>query len=166
MNNLIKLCFPAILIFAISYTQKELIDTPVFAQDVASNNNGLITTFSPYDVTQTSDRLESIIKEKGLTLFARIDHRANAANVELKLNPTKVLIFGNPKVGTPLMQCSATTAIDLPQKILVYQDVNNQTKIVYNDPQYLQQRHNISGCDSILEKVSEVLKNIVAEAVI
>lgn len=128
-------------------------------------NNGLITISSPNDVAQKCDRLESIIKEKGLTLFARIDHSANAVNAELELNPTQVIIFGNPKVGTPLMQCSATAAIDLPQKILVYQDANNQTQIVYNDPKYLQQRHNIIGCDPVLEKISEVLKTITNEAI-
>ena len=170
MNNLIKL-LPAILIISTACSQKEATQPnstnikPVIATDTVSQNNGLITTSSPYDVAKTSDRLENIIKRKGLTFFTRINHSDNAKNVELELNPTEVLIFGNPKAGTPLMKCAATTAIDLPQKILVYQDANNQTQIVYNDPKYLQQRHNIVNCDRVLKKVSEVLETIVTEAI-
>ena len=170
MNNLIKL-LPVILIISTACSQKEAIKPkspnikPVLAADAVSENNGLIATSSPYDVAETSDRIENIIKEKGLTVFTRINHSDNAANVELDLNPTEVLIFGNPKVGTPLMKCSATTAIDLPQKILVYEDTNNQTQVIYNDPAYLQQRHNINGCDRVLEKVSGVLKTISTDAI-
>lgn len=158
-----------ILLFAVSCSsqtqQNHQVIKPVLADNTVVENNGLIATSSPYSVAETSTRLENIIKQKGLTLFTRIDHSANAADVELELNPTQVLIFGNPKVGTPLMQCSATTAIDLPQKILVYQDKNNQTQVVYNDPNYLQQRHNIKGCEPILEKVSGVLNSVVMEAI-
>ena len=137
----------------------------VAVADTVAENNGLRTFSSPYDVIETSNRLEKIIQEKGLTLFSRIDHSANAAKVETKLKPTQVLIFGNPKVGTPLMQCSPTTAIDLPQKILVLQDDNEQTQIIYNLPDYLQQRHSINGCDEVLAKVTTVLESIAAEAI-
>ncbi|WP_319420739.1 DUF302 domain-containing protein [Pleurocapsa sp. FMAR1] len=132
--------------------------------DTSVEDNGLITVSSPYSVAETTDRLEKIIKEKGLTLFSRIDHSANAKKVGEELKPTQLLIFGNPQVGTPLMKCSATTAIDLPQKILVLQDDNNQTQVIYNSSEYLQQRHNINGCDQVLEKVSGALKGITEAA--
>ena len=173
MNNLTKLLlgFPFILLMATSCSPAKQTENnrqtnaSALAADSIAEDNGLITTSSPYDVIETSDRLESIIKEKDLTVFNHIDHSANAANAELELKPTQVIIFGNPKVGTPLMQCSATSAIDLPQKILIYQDSANQTQIVYNDPSYLQKRHNINDCDSVLEKVSGALEGIVEAAI-
>ncbi|MCC0177799.1 DUF302 domain-containing protein [Waterburya agarophytonicola K14] len=141
---------------------------PILAISLASygmnlQDNGLVTLASPYSVKETSDRLSAMIDEKSLTLFARIDHSKNAQNADLELNPTELLIFGNPQVGTPLMNCSITTAIDLPQKILVYQDEDRQTQIAYNQPEYLKQRHNIQGCDQVLDKVHTALKGI-AEA--
>ena len=131
----------------------------------AETDKGLITMSSPYSVVETSDRLEKIINEKGLTLFTRIDHSANALKAGAELLPTQVLIFGNPKVGTPLMNCSATTAIDLPQKILVVENETQETQVIYNSPQYLQQRHDIEGCDEVLTKVSGALKGITDAAV-
>lgn len=130
-----------------------------------SEDNGLVILSSPHSVLETTNRLESIIKEKNLTLFARIDHADNAKGVGEQLQPTELLIFGNPKVGTPLMQCSRTTAIDLPQKILVWSDQQQQTKIAYNQPNYLGDRHNLSGCEQILEKVSAVLQEITEQGI-
>ncbi|MEO1672362.1 MAG: DUF302 domain-containing protein [Cyanobacteria bacterium J06631_2] len=137
---------------------------PVVDSSIDSNDQGLVTVSSPYSVSETSDRLEKIINSKDLTLFTRIDHTANAQKVGLELQPTQLIIFGNPQVGTPLMNCSATTAIDLPQKFLVMQDDSQQTQIVYNSPQYLQQRHEIKGCDAELNKVAGALKGIAQEA--
>ena len=131
---------------------------------IAEEDRGLVTISSAYDVTETANRLENIIQEKGLTLFTRIDHSANAQKVGGELPPTQLLIFGNPKVGTPLMNCSATTAIDLPQKILVVQDEERQTKIIYNAPEYLRQRHDLQDCDEVLTKVAGVLKGITEAA--
>ncbi len=169
MNHSIKFFLPILTISLASYslrTVEQHITIPsALAADVGTEDSGLVTINSPYDVTETGDRLEKIIDEKGLTLFNRIDHSANAADAELKLSPTELLILGNPQVGTLLMQCSITTAIDLPQKILVYQDEDAQTQIVYNQPDYLKQRHNIEGCDEVLEKVSEALKGITEAAV-
>ena len=108
--------------------------------------------------------LWSFINEKGLTLFTRIDHSSNAQNAGLELNPTELFILGNPKVGTPLMQCSMTAAIDLPQKILVYQDDSDRTQVVYNQPAYLKTRHNIKDCDEILTKIDNVLTAITKAA--
>ena len=170
MTNLLKFLLLSVLIFSTACSQRKIVQNDseaakaITVSDVTeANNQGLITVSSAYSVPETSDRLEKIIKEKGLTLVARIDHSANAQKAGLELKPTQLLIFGNPKVGTPLMNCSATTAIDLPQKFLVLQDENQQTQIIYNSPQYLQQRHNIKGCDEVLAKVSGVMSGI-AEA--
>ena len=170
MNRSLKLLFLSIFVICTACSQQEIAQDnsetakAVNVADTSVEDNGLITVSSPYSVAETTDRLEKIIKEKGLTLFSRIDHSANAKKVGEELKPTQLLIFGNPQVGTPLMKCSATTAIDLPQKILVLQDDNNQTQIIYNSSEYLQQRHNINGCDRVLEKVSGALKGITEAA--
>lgn len=88
--------------------------------------NGVITVKSAHDVSATVEKLLSALQEKGMTVFARIDHAAGAASVNLELRPTQLVIFGNPKVGSLLMQCSQSTAIDLPQKALIWQDVSGQ----------------------------------------
>lgn len=169
MNDSIKYYLLAILIICASYSHQEIelynsIARKAIAKTVISEN-GLKTKSSPYDVSETATRLEKIINDQGLTLFSRVDHSANAEKVGAELKPTQLLIFGNPKVGTPLMECSPTTAIDLPQKILVWQNDDNQTQITYNQPQYLKKRHDINGCDDILDKVSLVLKDITEQAI-
>ncbi|WP_421862313.1 DUF302 domain-containing protein [Motiliproteus sp.] len=118
---------------------------------------GVISIESPYSVKETADRFESILNNKGLTIFTRINHSQNAAKVDLELAPTEVVIFGNPKVGTPLMQCAASAAIDLPQKALFWQDQQGQVWLSYNDPAYLKKRHDIGNCDPVIDKISGVL---------
>jgi uncharacterized protein (DUF302 family) len=125
---------------------------------------GLITVKSSHDVKNTADRLENILKEKGMNVFLRIDHTEDARKVGKELRPTELLIFGNPKVGTPLMQCSQTTAIDLPQKALIWQDESGQVWLTYNDPHYLATRHGIDGCKAVLDKVKNALKNFAQAA--
>lgn len=120
---------------------------------------GMITLKSDHSVSATADRLESLLNQKGMTVMNRIDHSAGAAGVGLELRPTEVVIFGNPKVGTLLMQCARSVAIDLPQKALIWEDESGQVWLGYNDPMYLQQRHDIEGCDAVLEKVSGALNN-------
>ena len=117
----------------------------------------LISIESHHTVKETADRFEKILDQKGLTVFARINHRKNAATVNLELDPTEVVIFGNPKIGTPLMQCSKTVAIDLPQKALFWEDKNGQVWLSYNNPEYLKERHNIKGCEQVINKISTVL---------
>ncbi|MGR5544842.1 DUF302 domain-containing protein [Vibrio sp. PNB22_2_2] len=117
----------------------------------------LIRVASQHSVQDTADKLVSIAQEKGLNVFARINHHENADKADMLLRPTEVIVFGNPKVGTPLMLCSQEVAIDLPQKVLVYEDVHGQAWLVYNNPDYLKLRHNIEGCDEVLAKVSSVL---------
>ena len=120
-------------------------------------HEGLVSVKSVYAVSVTADRLENILKNKGMTVFARIDHAAGAEKVGKTLRPTELVIFGNPKVGTPLMQCSQSIAIDLPQKALIWEDETGQVWLSYNDPQYLAKRHNTRGCDKVLEKVAGAL---------
>ncbi len=117
----------------------------------------VISVESNYSVKETAERFEKILENKGFTLFARIDHGKNASNVDLDLAPAEVLIFGNPKVGTALMQCSKTVAIDLPQKALFWEDVEGQVWLSYNSPEYLKQRHQLQGCDQVVSKISKVL---------
>lgn len=120
---------------------------------------GLVVKPSNYSVKETIDRLESILSDKGLTIFTRIDHQAGAAGADLELAPTEVLIFGNPKLGTPLMTSAPTTAIDLPQKALAYQDEDGKVYLAYNDIGYLQARHGIEGRDEVIAKIRGALAN-------
>ncbi|MBB1424892.1 DUF302 domain-containing protein [Shewanella sp. SG44-2] len=120
----------------------------------------LITVESHYSAKETADRFESIIKDKGFTVFARIDHQKNAAGVNLTLKPTEVIIFGNPNIGTQLMQCNKFVAIDLPQKVLVSEDADNKVWLSYNNPQYIKQRHSITGCDEVINKISGALNTL------
>jgi uncharacterized protein (DUF302 family) len=105
---------------------------------------GLTTLRSSAGPTETMDRLEAAVKARGLTVFARIDHAAGAAEVGLPLRPTAVLIFGNAKGGTPLIESAQTIGIDLPLKVLVWQDASGAIWISYNDPAWLAQRHGLS----------------------
>lgn len=106
---------------------------------------GLISIASAFAPKDTAERLEAAIQSKGLTLFARIDHAAGAAAVGMDLRPTEVLIFGNAKGGTPLMEVQQTIGIDLPLKALVWQDANGKTWLSYNDPAWLAQRHGVQA---------------------
>lgn len=129
-----------------------------FAEAMSPNkNNGLITLKSKHDVSETLNRLEAVLNKKGMTIFKRIDHSAGAERAGMKLRPTELLIFGNPKVGTPLMLCSQTAAIDLPQKALAYEDEKGQVWLSYNDPVYMAQRHHIKDCEKPLKKVTKAL---------
>lgn len=102
---------------------------------------GVLSTASPFPVVETVDRLEAIIRSRGLTLFAHIDYGGNAERVGLAMQPAHLLIFGNPRIGTPLMIVSPLLALDLPLKALVWQDQNGQTWISYNSIPYLAERH-------------------------
>lgn len=126
--------------------------------------DGVIVVKSSHNVKQTGDRLESILKGKGMTIFGRINHAAGAQKVGKTLRPTELLIFGNPKVGTPLMLCQQTIALDLPQKVLVWEDDQGTVWLGYNDPAYLAGRHELKGCDKVLKKVGQVLGNFARAA--
>lgn len=122
-------------------------------------DNGLVSVKSNHDVKATADRLENILHKKGMTVFGRIDHGAGAEKVGKELRPTELIIFGNPKVGTPLMQCGQTMGIDLPQKALIWEDEEGQVWFSYNEPAYLAKRHNTKGCLEVIQKVQNVLGN-------
>src|ERR1700692_1016428 len=125
--------------------------------------NGLVQVASRYSVDESVQRLKSLFEEKGLQVFAVIDHSGEGAPVGLKMRPTKVVIFGSPKGGTPLMVAAPSLAIDLPLKALVAEDENGNVTVSYNSPEYLQQRHsvpadlikNIAGAGALLAKAVE-----------
>lgn len=130
----------------------------------ATAYEGMVLVESAHDVVTTVDRLESALKKKGMTVFARINHTAGAHNVGTSIPPTQVMIFGNPRVGTPLMQCAPTVAIDLPQKMLIWRDASGKVWLAYNDPAYLVKRHEITGCDEAIAKVTGALANFAKAA--
>lgn len=129
-----------------------------------AHDRGMVKVESNHDVATTADNLENILKEKGMNVFARINHAEGAKKAEMELRPTELVIFGNPKVGTPLMNCSQSVAIDLPQKALIFEDEAGKTWLTYNDPQYLNQRHKLSGCEAVLEKITGALANFAKAA--
>jgi uncharacterized protein (DUF302 family) len=114
---------------------------------------GIVDKPSRHSVDETVDRLKNILQTKGLTLFALIDHSGEAERVGMKMPPTKLFIFGSPRAGTPLMLAAPSIAIDLPMKILVWQDPEGKAWVSYNSPAYLQQRHGVP---------QELLQNIAA----
>lgn len=130
------------------------------ASFAVSAEESVIKYESSYSVKETANRFESIAESKGFTLFTRVDHQKNAASVNMDLRPTEVIIFGNPKVGTLLMQCAQDVAIDLPQKVLITEDVNQKVWLSYNNPSYLKERHNMKGCDAVIGKVSTILNKL------
>jgi len=136
----------------------------VFYASSVNAHEGLVNVKSVHDVKITADRLENVLNSKGMTVFSRIDHAAGAAKVGKTLRPTELVIFGNPKVGTPLMQCSQSIAIDLPQKALIWEDETGQVWLSYNDPQYLAKRHSTQGCDQVLKKVANALGKFAKKA--
>ncbi|MGD1867690.1 MAG: DUF302 domain-containing protein [Phormidesmis sp.] len=128
--------------------------------------DGVVVKQSPYSVEETESRFIAILEEKELNIFATVDHAENATNAELELRPTRVVMFGNPKLGTPLMQCAQSIAIDLPQKMLIWEDEAGDTKIAYNDPQYLAERHGLGECESeTIEKISGALDQLSGGAI-
>ena len=128
-----------------------------------AEKNGLIQLASRYSVEDTLKRLTAAFTEKGMQIFAVIDHSGEAEKVGLKMRPTKVVIFGSPKGGTPLMVAAPSLAIDLPLKALVAEDQSGKVTVTYNDPAYLQQRHgvpaelmkNLAGAGAVLAKAVE-----------
>ena len=128
--------------------------TPVMAVE------GMINVHSSFNVKVTADRLESILNEKGMTIFKRVKHSEGASKVGIELRETELIIFGNPKVGSPLMECQQSIAIDLPQKALIWKDENAKVWISYNDPRYLQNRHKVTGCEEVISKVEKALSGI------
>jgi uncharacterized protein (DUF302 family) len=125
--------------------------------------NGLIEVPSPYSVDETVKKLQSVLAQKGLQVFALVDHSGEAEKVGMKMRPTKLLIFGSPKGGTPVMIAAPGVAIDLPLKALISEDAAGKVSVTYNSPDYLRQRHgipedlvkNIAGVGALVAKAVE-----------
>ena len=132
----------------------------VFIALPAAAADGMVNVQSTFNVEETADRMVSILKEKGMTVFNRIKHSAAAAEVGIELRNTELILFGNPKVGSPLMKCQQSAAIDLPQKALIWEDDKAKVWISYNDPRYLGKRHNITGCEEVISKIETALAGI------
>jgi uncharacterized protein (DUF302 family) len=135
----------------------------IFAASAAAQS-GMQNVQSKHDVAATADKLEAVLRNKGMNVFARINHAAGARKAGKDLPPTELVIFGNPKVGTPLMQCARSVAIDLPQKALIWQDEAGKVWLTYNDPGYLAQRHATGDCNGVIKKVSGALANFAKAA--
>ncbi|MGN7724542.1 DUF302 domain-containing protein [Luteimonas sp. 22616] len=131
---------------------------------VASAAEGLVAVKSPYSAKVTMDRLEAAVRQRGLTVFARVDHAAGAARVGKSLRPTEVLVFGNPKGGTPFMECAQTVGIDLPLKALVWEDASAQVWLGYNDSAFLARRHEVAACPAV-EPLRKALEGLAETAV-
>jgi uncharacterized protein (DUF302 family) len=128
--------------------------------------DGLITIRSSYGPEDTMSRFEAEVRAKGMTVFARVDHAAGARAVGLSLRPTELLIFGNAKTGTPLMQSMQTIGIDLPLKALVWQDGSGTTWVSYNDARWLAQRHGLGhGVDAAINSMAGALDAVASAAV-
>lgn len=128
-------------------------------------DDGLVTIESDADVETSVERVRDAIEgNDDLGLMAEVDHEANADSVDRDLLPTTVLVFGNPELGTPLMQASRTLAIDLPQKLLVMERADATVTVTYNDPTYLAERHGVEGQDDRLDTVSDALSSLAAVA--
>ena len=122
-----------------------------------ANENGLVQVASKYSVEETLRRLEAAFASKGLQVFAVVDHSGEADKVGLEMRPTKVVIFGSPKAGTPLMVASPSLAIDLPLKALVAEDAGGKASVTYNSPEYLRERHSVP---------EELMKNLAGAGVV
>jgi uncharacterized protein (DUF302 family) len=155
--------------FLVTTARFDLALLSFFAQDEMNmevamqfgGTNGIADIPSNHSVDQTVDRLKGILELKAVALFALVDHSGEAAKVQMKMPSTKLLIFGNPKVGTPVMLAAPSIAIDLPLKILVWEDNQGKTWISYNSPKYLQERH---GVPQELMQSLEVVEALAAKA--
>lgn len=136
----------------------------LFTAIPAAAADGVVSVPSAYNVVETGDRLESVLGEKGMTIFKRIRHSEGAGKVGIDIRETELIIFGNPKVGSLLMKCQQSVAIDLPQKALVWEDDEAQVWLSYNDPRYLEKRHDMSGCEEIISKIEKALAGIAQSA--
>ena len=143
-NGSLALC----LLFFISFYSTTLLSA-----------EGLITVKSNNNVQLTSSKLERLLKARGITLFEHISHSDGATAVGQQLHESEVLIFGSPKLGTPLMHCAPQLGLDLPLRILI-SEINGEVLVSYNDPDYLKTRYQIKGCEAELEKMAKLLKEL------
>lgn len=131
----------------------------------AESVDGLIVKESPYSVKKTIDRLEGIIKKKGITIVTRWSHDMRAKKVGIALRPTELLIFGNPKLGSHFFTSQQTSGIDLPLKALAWKDQNGKVWLAYNDPRYIANRHHITDREEIVAKMTAALDGMTNAAI-
>ena len=148
----------ASLLFALAVTAFTVLAVPARAAD------GVVVVNSNHDVKTTMDRLEKILTEKGITVFARVNHAAGAESIGQTLRPMELLVFGNPKLGTPLMQKNQEIGLDLPLKALVFQTEKGNTQIAYTDPAFLAKRYGMTEPAKVFETMAGALKNFTAAA--
>ncbi len=130
-----------------------------------ANPDGLISKQSKFGVSETIDRLENILKKKGITIVTRWSHSKRAAGVGIKLRPTELLLFGNPKLGSHMFTSKQTSGIDLPLKALAWEDENGKVWLSYNDPAYITKRHSINDRDEIAKKMTGALNKLTNVAI-
>ena len=146
-----KLCIVAISLFLASIS-------------FASQNSGLIAKESQLSFDKTLEKMEMILGKKGFKIFAKVDHSANAKKAGLKMDASTLLIFGNPKVGTPLMKASSSFGIDLPVKVLIYKDASGKVLVSYNNPMWLAQRHGAKNDLPQIKKMTMALDKMTSMA--
>jgi uncharacterized protein (DUF302 family) len=144
--------FSSLALLSGSATRAE--DTAPTSGTIIQKDGGIVSIPSNHSVDETVARLKNILQSKQITLFALVDHSGEAAKVGLKMPPTKLLIFGNPKGGTPLMLAAPSTALDLPLKILIAEDAQGKVSLSYNSPEYLEERHGLPS--NLLENIAIV----------
>jgi len=125
--------------------------------DALASDDDVVKKKSAHDVATTLDRLEKIVTEKGITVMARVDHAKNAKAVGMELRPTQLLIFGNPKLGTALMQANQQIGLDLPMKVLAWEDAEGQVWIAYVEPEELAERNGIDDDHEVVKKLTKAL---------
>ena len=121
---------------------------------MSNTDHGIISKSSIHSVDETAEKLKALLQSKGITLFAFVDHSGEAEKAGLKMRPTKLLIFGNPRAGTPVMLAAPSSALDLPLKILIWEDAQGRAWVSYNDPHYLKRRHSIP--EDLLPNISVI----------
>jgi uncharacterized protein (DUF302 family) len=139
--------------------------TQMPASQTVTLNEGVLSKVSKNSFAATYSKLQTAIQANpSLKIVAELDHQQNAKSVGMELRPTKLIVFGNPALGTPLMQAEQSIGIDLPQKILVYEDAKGVVRLTYNDPKYLAERHGVKIDDNTLDKIAAALNTLVTEA--
>ncbi len=136
----------------------------LFVSQAALANDAIVVKPSAHSVAKTLDRLTKILKSKGITVFARVNHTTGAEKIGEKLRPTELLIFGNPKLGTPLMQAAQQIGIDLPLKALAYEDKAGKVWLAYPSPAYLKKKFGVEGRDPVFEKMTGALDKLTGAA--
>lgn len=149
-----------IIIIALSF-----FSTLTFANSAQNSlKNPLIKKTSPYSVSDTMDKFETLVKMKGFTVFARIDHKKNAQDAGMEMNDAQLLIFGNPKGGTALMKQDISVALDLPLRVVVYQDTNDKVTIAYHNPIAMTAGYQLKG-NKVISKITKGLDKLTSAAI-